>query len=182
MDVQTLLICAGIILARVTDVSLGTMRTLFVIRGKRAVAVALGFFEVLIWVTVVSHVIVNLNVMAYAVSYALGFALGNFIGMTIEGWMSVGEQVLRVFTRMGGTVAESLREAGFRVTEFTGVGRDGPVYLLLIQTRRRNARTVAARARSVDPHCYYILDDVRLASSVVSGSPAGGLRGVAQRE
>ncbi|MBL8879277.1 MAG: DUF2179 domain-containing protein [Phycisphaerales bacterium] len=157
--------CALIICARIGDVSLGTIRTVFILRGRRALAVLLGFFEVLIWVTVVSKVISNLNHPIYAVSYALGFASGNYVGMVIEHWLAIGHQALRVFSRRSVQLAESLRNAGYHVTEFAGTGRDGPITLLYTESARRDVADAIRIAERVDPDCFYVIDDVRSASS-----------------
>lgn len=167
MDWTVLATCVLIILARITDVSLGTIRTVCVVTGRRWLAWGLGFFEVLIWVTVVSRVIDNLNQPAYAVSYALGFATGNYVGMAIESWLALGQQVVRVFTRQGDYVAEQLRQAGYRVTRFDGRGRDGPVALLYTEIPRRRLRAALDHVHELDPHCYYTVDDIRVASSAL---------------
>jgi uncharacterized protein YebE (UPF0316 family) len=160
-------ICLLIVLARIGDVSLGTLRTVCVVRGHRSVAPFLAFFEVLLWVLVVSKVVSNLQQPEYALSYALGYSLGNFVGMTIEKRVALGDQVIRVFTHHGSELASLLRQEGYRVTEFDGRGRDGPITLLFIQTSRRTAPQLVTRLHQLDPSCYYIVDDIRLASTVL---------------
>lgn len=153
-----------IVLARVTDVSLGTLRTVSVVHGRRGVAFALGFVEILIWIAVVSQVITNLDEPVYALSYALGFGLGNFVGITVEGWFAAGKQVLRVFTRTGEAVAEALRDEGFVVTRFEGVGREGPITLLFLETERKRVGHAIRLVRQFDPGAFYIVDDIRMSS------------------
>ncbi len=165
-----LVTCLLIIVARIADVSLGTIRTINVVQGRRHLALVLGFFEVLIWVFVVSRVISQIQQPIYAVAYALGFALGNYVGMTIEQRLALGRQVVRVFTRIGPEMAAAQREAGFRVTQFDGYGRDGPVQELFIEVGRRDVAKVIARARALDPRCYYMVDDVRVVSSASAQS------------
>lgn len=174
---EVILTSLFIIAARIADVSMGTLRTMAVINGRRGSAWLLGFFEVLVWIVVVSKVIetVDQNPL-YAVAYALGFATGNFIGITIEGRIAFGDQVLRVFTREGAAMAAALRQEGSTVTEFQGMGRDGPVQMLFIQTRRKNIPAVVQRARAIDPTCYYVVDDIRAASARLAGQ--SGIRGV----
>jgi uncharacterized protein YebE (UPF0316 family) len=159
------LTCLLIVAARITDVSLGTIRTINVVQGRRTLALVLGFFEVLIWLLIVSRVISEISQPAYAIAYALGFALGNFVGMTIEARLALGRQVVRIFTRQGLEMAAAMRAAGLLVTQFDGVGRDGPVQELFIEIGRRHAANVIAQARDLDPKCYYMVDDVRLVSS-----------------
>ncbi len=171
-----ILTCLLIIVARIADVSIGTIRTINVVQGRRTLAVCLGFFEVLIWVVVVSRVIQDINEQPiYPLAYALGFALGNYIGMTIESRIALGRQVVRIFTRQGAAVAGPLREAGYRVTQFDGCGRDGPVQQLFIEIVRKQAGNVIQQARALDPRCYYMVDDVRYASSadLEIGEPTG---------
>ena len=162
---SVILTCLLIVAARITDVSLGTIRTINVVQGRRTLALVLGFFEVLIWVFVVSEVITKISDPAFAIAYALGFALGNYVGMTIEQRLALGRQVVRIFTRLGPEMAATQRERGFGVTQFDGYGRDGPVQELFIETVRRDAAKVIAHAREIDPKCYYMVDDVREVSS-----------------
>jgi uncharacterized protein YebE (UPF0316 family) len=155
-----------IVVARIADVSLGTLRTVAVINGRKTIAWSLGFAEVLIWVLVVSQVITTVRESwINAIAYALGFATGNFVGILIEQYFAFGRQIIRVFTRQGSMMATAMRERGLRVTEFDGKGRDGPVAMLFIETERREAAAVVEAARSIDPECYYTIGDIREASS-----------------
>jgi uncharacterized protein YebE (UPF0316 family) len=164
MDMTVLGVSALIIIARIADVSLGTLRTVSVIQGRRGVSWFLGFAELLIWVFAVSAVIHNLDQPIYAVSYAFGFATGNYVGLTFERWLAFGQQVVRVFTRQGPKIAAQLRSEGFRVTSFPGEGRDGPVQMLFIEIPRKKTQDIILFSRQIDPKCFYIVDDIRLAA------------------
>jgi uncharacterized protein YebE (UPF0316 family) len=164
MPTQVVLTCLLIVLARITDVSLGTLRTVSVIHGHRTVAFVLGFFEVLVWVLIVAKVVTSLHEPIYAVAYAFGFASGNYVGITIEQLIAHGRQIVRIFTRRADMSAR-LREAGYRVTEFDGRGREGPVQMLFVVTSRRDAPRVVKRAREIDHDCFYVLDDIRSVSA-----------------
>jgi uncharacterized protein YebE (UPF0316 family) len=159
-----LLTCAAIVVGRVADVTLGTLRTVFVVHGRRGIACLLGFFELLIWVVVVSRVVQNLDRPIYAVCYALGFAFGTYAGITAEAWFGAGDQVLRVFTRLGPQLVQELRALGYVVTQFEGAGKEGPISLLFLQTPRRKIRPAVELVLRADPECFYIVDDVRLSS------------------
>ncbi len=164
MDIHVIIYCLLIILARIADVSLGTLRTLFIVHGRRGVAFICSFFEVLIWIIVVSKVIANLKQPLYAVSYAFGFALGTYVGMTVEGWLGKGQQVIRMFTRKGEQVVSGLRGKGFVVTQFEGTGKEGPISMLFLETQRRNVAQIVQFITSEDPDCFYIIDNVKLSS------------------
>ena len=86
-----------IFLARICDVSIGTMRIIFVSKGKRNIAPILGFFEVLIWITAISKIMENLDNYVNFIAYAAGFATGNFVGMIIEEKLAMGILMIRVF-------------------------------------------------------------------------------------
>jgi uncharacterized protein YebE (UPF0316 family) len=184
MDANVLGVCLLIFVARIGDVSLGTIRTICVVNGRRGVAWILGFFEILIWIMVVSKVINNLNVPAYAIAYAFGFATGNYVGITIEKYLAFGEQVVRVFTRQGAALAADLRTAGFGVTQLSGEGRDGPVDLLFIETPRKIAPQAAQQAKKFDPDCFIVVDDIRSTSNAYARGPlqANGWMGILKKK
>lgn len=165
MPTEVLLTAAMIFVARIADVSFGTLRMVSVVRGQRAAAFGFGFVEVLIWVTAVSAVIQNLDTPIYAIVYALGFATGGVVGITLEQKLAMGEQVLRVFTRHGERLAEHLREEGYRVTVFVGEGLKGPVHLVYIKLKRRSVRLAIRFAREIDPECFYVVEDIRATSA-----------------
>ncbi len=166
MDGRVILVCLLIIIARIADVSLGTIRTVSIVQGRRALAWCLGFAEILIWVFAVSKVITNLDKPIFAVCYAFGFATGNYVGLTVERWLSIGRQGVRIFTRRGFEVADTLWAEGIPATVFEGEGRDDAVYELFIATPRRHVPRVTRRARDLDPECFYVVEDVRRASTV----------------
>lgn len=158
---ESLLLALVIFTARVIDVSLGTMRHAMIIRGKRFITFCIAFLESLVWVFAVSKVLSDLSEPLTALAFALGFATGTFVGMTIENLLKIGDQVVKVFSNKGEEVAALLRDAGFRVTEFEGRGRDGLVVLLFVQVRRRDAKKVLQLARSHDKNCYLVIEDIR---------------------
>ncbi len=182
-DPHTLLLCVLIILARICDVSLGTLRTISVVHGRAALAWVLGFCEVLIWLFAVSRVLMHLDTPLLALAYAPGYATGNYLGVRIEDHLPLGEQVVRIFTRCGPQLAARLREAGFRVTQFEGCGRDGLVHLLLIEIPRRQTARLLEIASRADPLCFYIIDDIRLAANAaVLRQRSTGWRGIFKKK
>ena len=88
--------------------------------------------------------------------------------MTLQRWLPFGDQVVRIFTRKGTVLFDALRRNDFGVTEFQGVGRDGPVSMLFVQVRRARAALVVRAARRLDPGCFYTIDDIRVANAALS--------------
>lgn len=158
--------CLVIILARIGDVSLGTMRTVAVVSGQRGLAWLFGLLEMTIWVFAVSAVIAHIrSEPTYGIAFAIGAATGNYVGVTLQRWLPFGEQVVRIFTRDGAPLFERLRANGYGVTKFEGEGRDGPVTMLFVQARRARTRHIVRIAREVDPRCFYTIDDIRAANT-----------------
>lgn len=167
-----LLTCLLIVVARVTDITLDTVRTVAIVQGRRLFAAALGLVEAVIYIAAVSQVLRtdHLN-WFYVLAYGLGFAAGTYIGITVEQVLAFGEQLVAIFTRTAEAMVNSLRAEGYRVTEFAGRGRDGEVSALFVQVPRRQARKLTVRARAIDPHCFYIVNDVRAASTATATPP-----------
>lgn len=170
-----LLTCLLIAVARVTDITLDTIRTVAIVQGRRAFAAVLGFFEALIYIVAVAKVLQNFDHFVYAVAYAGGFAAGTYLGITLEKRLALGEQLVSVFTRKGEVLAPALRSRGYRVTEFQGRGRDGEVAALYIEVPRRQAMKLVDDAREMDANCFYLVHDVRLARRSPGRAQGGGL-------
>jgi len=172
MTVGVLLTSLGIVLARIVDVSLGSVRTIYLVRGDGGRAALLGFFEVLVWIVVVSGVIQNLEQPVYMVCYAFGFALGTYIGIGLEARFGSTRQVVRIFSRRGDDLTRRLREGGHLVTCFEGAGREGPISMLFLEVPARRVRSVVDGAAELDPDCFCIVDDIRQSSHAVMRSAA----------
>lgn len=173
MSVSSIVIALTIFIARVCDVGLGTIRHALIIRGKKHYVFIIAFFEALIWVYAVSRVMSSIQDPFTSFAFALGFATGTFVGMTIEGFFKIGEQVIRVFSKSGQLVAQKLREKDYRVTVFDGSGRDGIVQLLFVQAKRRDVSRAMSIARYADPDCFITLDDIRSVHMAKCSSEGG---------
>ena len=163
MNWALLFTCLFIASARVTDITLDTIRTVAIVQGRRAFAALLGFVEALVFIVAVAKVLANFDHFVYAIAYAAGFAAGTYLGITLESRLALGEQLVAIFTRKMDEVAPELRAQGYRITEFQGRGRDGEVSALFIEVPRRRSMKLVADARRVDDECFYLVQDIRLA-------------------
>lgn len=158
---QALLGAGMIFLLRVGDMTLDTLRVLFVMRGRKAIAWFLGFFQAVIFVLAISSVLSNLDNILNIIGYAAGFATGNVVGMYIEGKLAVGHiQVSIVSPYMGAAVAEALRKDGYAVTEIPARGKDGAVSLLSCSVRRRRLNQIHRLVNEIDPDAFITAEDV----------------------
>lgn len=163
LEFSTLTTGILIFLARICDVSLGTVRTIVTVQGRGVVAFFLAIFEILIWISVISTVVQKVATQPIlALFYALGFATGNLVGIAVERKIALGFMILRVFTRSAGaTLTERLRAMGQPVTVFRGEGMRGPVDELYIACRRRNLNQILSIVNAEDPQAFYITEMAR---------------------
>ena len=114
-----------IMMARVVDVSLDTIRVIMVAKGYRNLAPFVGFFQSLIWLITITRIMANLDNWFTYIGYALGFGLGTYMGMILEGKLALGHELVRVITRKGADdLINGLREKGYPVTTVPGMGRE----------------------------------------------------------
>ena len=154
---------AGLIfLARVLDMSLDTLRVLFMMRGKKKIAWGLGFMQSAIFVLAITSVLRNLSNPLTVFGYASGFATGVVLGMVLEERLAIGHVHLTIISsRLGTAVAERLRTEGYGITEVPARGKDGMVTLLNCSVLRKNVDRVYELVSEVDPSAFITAEDVR---------------------
>ena len=152
---------AFIVVARIIDVSLGTVRTICVVRGYRLIAAVLGFAEVMVWIVAVSGVLREFTLLK-VLAYGVGFAAGNAVGIWMEQQVALGQQVVFVISkRFSHDIAFAMRLAGYMVTQLAAEGRDGPLTMLFIVTSRKATGSVMRIVESVDREAIAMVNDVR---------------------
>ena len=152
-----------IFLARICDVSIGTMRIIFVTKGNRKIAPILGFFEVLIWIIAISKIMQNLDNYINYVAYAAGFATGNFVGMIIEEKLAMGIQMIRVFTNEKGMdLVKILNSNGFGATTIEAHGAMEKVHLVYSIVHRNELEKVLDIINKFNPRAFFTIEDVKM--------------------
>ena len=154
-----------IFLARICDVSIGTMRIIFVSKGKKYIAPVLGFFEVLIWITAISKIMQNLDNYVNYIAYAAGFATGNFVGMIIEEKLAMGFQMIRVFTyKDGPELVQILNGNGCGATTVDAHGSKEKVDIIYTIVQRTELPQVVELITRFNPKAFYTIEDVKAVS------------------
>ncbi len=147
---------------RITDMSLDTLRMLFVVRGRKGIAWGLGFCQSAVFVIAITRVLSNLNNPLMVLGYAAGFATGNVVGMLIEERLAIGHIQLQIVSQgHGHALAKALRDNGFGVTEIPARGKDGTVGLLSASVLRKDLSHVRQIVHETDADAFMTSEDVR---------------------
>ncbi|MCX6150028.1 MAG: DUF5698 domain-containing protein [Ignavibacteriales bacterium] len=153
--IESLVSALLIMMMRVCDVTIGTVRTILVIQGRKYYAGIAGFFEVLIWIFAMRFIVQHLDNIVNLFGYATGFGLGNIIGITIEQRIGMGFLQLNVISRhFTDKIADALRSAHIGVTILPGEGGAGGVSILVVVIKRKLQRKVMKIVESIDPHAF----------------------------
>jgi len=151
-----------IFMARICDQSIGTMRIIFVSKGKRNIAPILGFFEVLIWIVAISKIMQNLDNYVNYIAYAAGFATGNLVGMIIEEKLAMGVQLIRVFAHeRGQELVMALNNNGYGATSVEAHGARENIHLIYSVVNRNELNNVIGVINNFNPKAFYTIEDVR---------------------
>jgi uncharacterized protein YebE (UPF0316 family) len=163
-----------IFFARVTDVSLGTMRIVLVSRGQRSLAPLVGFLEILVWLVALGQVIQNLDRPLNYLAYAGGYATGTWFGLLLDEKLALGLLSVRIITRQDATeLIENLRRAQFGVTSVAARGLSGRARLIFTIVRRRDLRRLQEIIRKTNPQAFVSVSDVKQADDAYLGPGTG---------
>ena len=151
-----------IFLARVADVTLGTLRIVFISQGKRKLAPIMGFFEIFIWLIAVGQIFSNLTNLVYYFAYAGGFAMGNYIGLVVENKLSLGLLSLHLIVRDDSDeLIKTLKEKGYGLTILTTEGIKSNVKLVVMIIKRKNQLGVLEIIRRISPNTFISIENVQ---------------------
>lgn len=151
-----------IFFARILDVSIGTLRLIFVSKGFKFLAPLLGFFEVIIWLLAIGQIMQNLNNIFCYLAYGLGFAMGNYIGILLEEKMSIGTVLVRVIPKLDvENLIKSLRQDNFAISAIEIEGMKGKTKMLLSIINRKDIKVYIKTVQHFNPNAFYTIEDIK---------------------
>ncbi|WP_299523101.1 DUF2179 domain-containing protein [uncultured Lutibacter sp.] len=151
-----------IFFSRIIDVTLDTLRIVFVAKGNKFLAPLLGFFEILIWLIAITKIMQNLDNVACYIAYAAGFATGNYIGLIIEEKLAMGIQMFRIITQKDATpLIEKLINGGYKITSIVADGNKGSVHIIYLVVKRTENKNIISIINHFNPNAFYSIEDVR---------------------
>lgn len=155
-----------IFFAGLAYVSLGTLRIIFIARGRRFLSPLLGFFEVSIWLVAISQIMSSVSNIAAYIGYAAGFAVGNYVGIIIEEKMAIGILAVRIIlTDDDDTLKKKISAAGFGVTAIDGHGINNKVQVIFTVVRRKDLKQVISIINESHASAFYSVEDARQVSN-----------------
>jgi uncharacterized protein YebE (UPF0316 family) len=154
---------------RICDVTLDTMRIIFMTKGYKSLAPVIGFFEILIWIFAISRTMQNLhnNWLCYF-AYAGGFATGNYVGMLLDEKLAIGHEIIRVISKVNSMgMTGVLRGAGFGVTTVKAMGMEGEVEIIFVVVNRKNLKNAIEIIQNNNPAAFFTIENVHFVNRPV---------------
>lgn len=151
-----------IFFGRICDVTLGTLRIIFVSKGEKYKAPIVGFFEVFIWVVIISQIFSQANSLVAYIAYAAGYAAGNYVGILVENRIAFGYQLLRVYTKKEALeLIKVLNSKDIGATFVKGEGAVSQVHIVEIVIGRKSLNEVIGIISDFDSKVFYLVEDIR---------------------
>lgn len=158
-----------IFIARIGDVSMETIRVIYISRGIKYLAPIIAFFEIIIWLLAMEVVISDLTNLANFFAFAFGFAMGTYVGLVIEEKLSIGMVIMRIVTteESNEEIASFLKSENFGVTSLDAKGARGNVKVILTLVNRTDVSRITDHLKTTNPHAFFSIEDVRYANEGV---------------
>ena len=156
-----LFLCIKIFLARVTDVSIGTFRTLIMVKGKIVLSSILAFIEALIWILVVKEALVtNINSLLIPISYSLGYMMGTYLGSIICNKFVKGIIGIEIIIKKNKKeLINAIKKCGFAVSIIDL--KNNKNGLLLCQIKRTSEHKLINLVKKYDDNAFIIVNDTK---------------------
>ena len=162
--IQLLYICIKIFLARIVDVSLGTIRTVLVVKGKNITPAIVAFFEVLIWFYAAREALsTNIDSMLIPIFYSGGYAAGTYIGTFISNRFVEGLIGVQVITKssLEPKMLKEIRDSGFgaSVIDLKNTHEKPKKYMLIIHLNKSKLKRLTKIIRKNDPDAFVVINE-----------------------
>ena len=176
LDTYPWLLPVIIFFGRICDVTLGTLRIIFVSKGERTKAPLVGFFEVFIWIVIISQILSRANNLISYLAYAGGYATGNYVGIWVENKIAFGFQIYRIYATQnrGAELIKLLNQNGLGSTLIRGEGAVSEVDIIETVVSRKSVAQIQEILTEFDPEVFYYVEDIRSKRKGIFSLATGG--------
>lgn len=152
-----------ILVARIVETSLETIRTIYIARGHANLAACIGITKTGIWLLSTGLVLTNLADYANLFAYLAGYGLGTLLGMEIEKMISLGHVIVRlIISDDPQPLVTNLAGLGYGMTRMEGSGSFSNTVTILFMIVPRPELGHLMNILSKDyPNVLYTVEDVR---------------------
>lgn len=155
---NTLLSCLEVFFGRLLDVSIGSVRTIYLVKGKNLIACILAFIEILIWFFVARQILTDKEInLLIITSYALGYAIGTYVGGIVNKYFVKGTLTAMVITiNKKDNLIYALKSSKFGVTS---IPLEDDKTMLLVEFNKRNMKKVKDIIKKTDRNAFIIVNE-----------------------
>jgi len=153
-----------IFVAKIFEVTLATTRIVLITKGEKVKGAFIGFFEVIIWVILVSTVLKDITSDPIKIIvYALGFSLGNYFGSMFEQSLGIGTIRIEaiVMEHHGNDLVERLRKKGYAITVIEAKGMNCDRQVLIMHVQRKVLREVTELIRKYQDNVVITVNEIK---------------------
>lgn len=155
---ETIIICIEVFFARMIDVSIGSVRTILLVKGKNIISMILAFIEILIWFMVAKQTLTSDETnLAIILSYAGGYAVGTYVGGLINKYFVRGNLMAFIVTKLDKQfITEKLKEADYGVSTLS---IEGGKLILLVEFKKKYLKKLKNTVRELDEDAFLIVNE-----------------------
>lgn len=152
-----------ILLARIGETSLKTLRQVYVSKGLKYLASGIGTGEIAVWLLSTGLVITNLANIPCILAYIAGYGLGTLIGIELEDRIKVGTVIVRIITRTDpAPMIAKIHDCGYGITRLQGSGSQADaVFVLFTIVPRAELEKLLDLLKREYPDVLFTIEDIR---------------------
>ncbi len=160
-----LLICLKIFFARIIDVSLGSIRTILMVKGQAKRASIIAFFEVFIWFIIAKEALnTEIKSLLIPVFYAGGYATGTLLGIFISDRFVNGIVGLQVIIDKNlDKILKELRDNGFGISiiDLKNAYEGKKKKMLIMQLNQKSLNQAIKIIKKHDANAFMIINETK---------------------
>ncbi len=153
-----------IFLARILDVSLGTVRTILLVKGRKGAASMIAFIEISIWFLIVREALTLAIDHPWIIfAYAGGFTAGTYFGSVLSEKYITGTLNVQVISCKNDELVDAIRSNDFAVSvvDVRGLEKEITRVMLFIEIDKKDLNELRKVIKEVDEQAFVIVNETK---------------------